>query len=90
VPTEHLEFDLTFADARQNLVARLIGAHRPQDAAAQATQAIAAYSQYAAEAGADHASAINELTNLANVLQNGGLTLESQSATDAATAIGTS
>lgn len=90
VQAEHLEFDLTFADARQNLVARLIDARRPEDAAAQATQAIAAYRQYAAESGADHTSAINELTNLANVLQNGGLTPESQNAKDAATAIGTS
>jgi hypothetical protein len=90
VPAEHLEFDITFADARQNLVARLIDANRLVDAAAQATQAIAAYRQYAAEVGADHARAIAELTDLANVLQNGGLTPESQSAKNAATAIGAS
>ena len=90
VPAEHLEFDITFADARQNLVARLIDANRPEDAAVQATQAIAAYRQYAAEVGADHARAITELTDLANVLQNGGLTPESQSAKNAATAIGAS
>jgi hypothetical protein len=88
VPAEHLAFDITFANARQNLVARLIDAHRPQDAAAQSAQAIAAYRQYAAEAGADRALAVTQLTDLAQVLRNGGLATESQRAEDAAAAIG--
>ena len=85
--SEHLEFAITFAEARHNLVARLIDNHRPREAAAQSAQAIAAYRHYAAETGADRPRAIRNLTELARLLHDGGLTSESQSAQHAANEI---
>jgi hypothetical protein len=81
-------FNIAFAEARHNLVARLIDTHRLKAAASQSAQAITAYLHYACENGADPARAIGDRTELSRVLGNGGLMTESQSAQQAAHMIG--
>jgi len=55
-------FNIVFAEARHNLVARLIDTHRLKAAASQSAQAITAYLHYARENRADPARAIGDRT----------------------------
>src|SRR6266536_269178 len=86
-PADPREFDISFAEARHNLIARLIDARRLDDAAAQSAEAITAYERYAAERGADRARAQADLEELARVLRAGGLDSKADSAQAAAAAI---
>jgi hypothetical protein len=87
-PADHLEFDFLAAAARHNLVARLLDATRPDDAAGESVKAIAGWLAYAAEPGASSARAAAELNELARVLDQGGLTSQAQAARAAASSLG--
>jgi hypothetical protein len=79
-----LTFQITFAEARHNLIARLLDDHRPTEARALVAETVAAYRNYATETGADLLRAASDLTQLVGVLAGGSLTAESQSAQQAA------
>jgi hypothetical protein len=81
---DRLEYQITFAEARHNLIARLIDDHRSTEAADLVAQTVSAYRDYAAQAGADHLRVAQDLRELAQVLSDAGLDDESRTAQRAA------
>jgi hypothetical protein len=82
--SERLEFQIMFAEARHNLIARLLDDSRRTEASALVAETVAAYRDYAAEPGAESPRAASDLTQLAGVLAAASLTSESQRAQQAA------
>jgi hypothetical protein len=78
------EYELTVAEALQNLIVRLLDDHRPDTVAALALQAITAYREYAATAGADVLRVARDLTDLDKRLDGISLTAQALDAQQAA------
>jgi hypothetical protein len=78
------EYELAVAEAVQNLIVRLLDDHRPDTVAALAPQAITAYREYAATAGADILRVARDLTDLDKQLDGLGLTTQALDAQQAA------
>lgn len=82
-PTIELAHRLDLANARHNLVARLLDAGQRDEAAAVAAVVVGEYLDYAARAGADVAEAVAQLRAFQHVVDGGGLT-EASASTSAA------
>jgi hypothetical protein len=86
-PTEmpdRLDFDIKFAEARHDLIARLIDDDRRPEAQTLVAETIDGYRQYASEPRANRALVIDDLTDLARLLLQAQLTTESEAAQQAA------
>jgi hypothetical protein len=77
---DRLNYQITFAEARHNLIIRLFDDHRPAEAAPLIPPVIAAYRDYAATAGADLSRVATDLHDLTGQLLGAGLTAESAAA----------
>lgn len=85
---DRLDFDIKFAEARHDLIARLVDNQRRPEAKALVIETIDAYRTYAAEPGANRVLAVSDLTDLARVLGEARLPTESDAAKQAAAALG--
>jgi hypothetical protein len=85
--TDRLDFEIKFAEAQQDLIARLIDDTQIPAAQALVDETLDAYRRYASEAKADQAQAVADLTDLARILREAQLIAESQRATQAATSL---
>jgi hypothetical protein len=83
-PDQQPDYQIMLAEARHNLIARLIGAQRPQQAIALADETISGYQAYAAMPGADLARVARDLAELAGQLQGIGDTAHAAEARQAA------
>jgi hypothetical protein len=83
-PDRQLEYLIMLAEARHNLIARLIDNHQAAQAAALAAPAIAAYQAYAATPGADLGRTGRDLVQLAAQLRAIGDTADAATAQQAA------
>ena len=81
---QRLDFDFKFAEARQDLIARLIDDGQTAQAQALVAETIDAYRQYASDQGADPTLAVGDLTGLAQLLAAARLTAETAAAQQAA------
>jgi hypothetical protein len=81
---DRLEYLIMLAEARHNLIARLIDNHQAAQAAALAAPAIAAYQAYAATPGADLGRTGRDLVQLAAQLRAIGDTADAATAQQAA------
>jgi hypothetical protein len=86
-PADQLEHQLKLAEARHNLIARLIDAQHVDEAATLAPQTITAYRDYAAAPGADIMRVAQDLAELAPQLHREGLILEADNVRRALVAI---
>jgi hypothetical protein len=83
-PADRFDFDLKFAEARQDLIARLIDDGRTSDARALVSGTIGAYRQYANDEGANRTLVVGDLTELAQLLAAAQLPADSAAAQQAA------
>lgn len=82
-PADRATHRITLADARHTLMARLIDAGRPAEAAALTARTVADYRQYAAAENADVQRVLSELAKLAALLLGAGLSAEAAQAQQA-------
>jgi len=87
-PDQELEAAIMLAEARHNLVARLIEAGRADEAGALVGAAIAAYRHYTAISGADILRVGRSLAQLASQLANNGRPAEAVAVQEAAQDLG--
>jgi hypothetical protein len=73
---DRLDYQIAVAEARHNLIARLLENSRPADAAELVAQTLTAYREYAAAPGADLTRVARDLAELAGLLAAAGLTAE--------------
>ncbi len=83
-PADRLDFDFKFAEARQDLIARLIDDGRTSDARALVNETIDAYRQYASDEGAKRTLVVGDLIGLAQLLAAAQLAADSAAAQQAA------
>ncbi|MET7648156.1 hypothetical protein ABZS83_31920 [Streptomyces sp. NPDC005426] len=81
---DRLAYELNFAEARDNLNARLVDNHRTERAAALVAETIAAYRQYARLPGADVLRTGRDLAALATRMANANRPTEAAAAQQAA------
>ncbi|WP_329321724.1 hypothetical protein [Streptomyces sp. NBC_01262] len=81
---DRLVYEVAFAEARHNLIARLLDGHQLDQAVGLVPETIAGYRQYARLAGADVMRAGRDLGALANQMAGAGRTVEAEAAQQAA------
>ncbi|MFF9090991.1 hypothetical protein ACF1BE_32390, partial [Streptomyces sp. NPDC014991] len=81
---DQLVYQISLAEGRHNLIARLIDEDRIEEAASQVAETVAGYRQYARLAGADGMRAGRDLAELAALLTRAGRTAQAGAAQQAA------
>jgi hypothetical protein len=87
-PADLLDFTLKFAEALQDLIARLIDDHRASDAKALVGDALDEYRRYVNLPGSDRAHVVEDLSSLVQLLSQAQLTAEADAAKQAAQDLG--
>ncbi|MFM9707848.1 hypothetical protein [Streptomyces galilaeus] len=84
---DRLDYHISFAEARHNLIARLIDEGRTEEAASLVAETIAGYKEYAYLAGADGMRASRNLAELASLMARAGRSTAAEAAQEASEAM---